>query len=86
MNDKLIDKFLHDMAEIDRDRQEACIHCGKVWYVIHHKDGVCHECQKKGLPGRTVLARRKAIKTKVLCALPIVATTLILIISYKIFY
>jgi hypothetical protein len=35
------------------ERKEQCIHCGKIWYSIHHKDGVCHSCQQKGLPGRT---------------------------------
>lgn len=55
------------------EEKEACIHCGKVWYAIHHKDGVCHECQKRGLPGKTVLARRAQKMQLMLITLVIVA-------------
>lgn len=58
--------FLQLIFDVERCRgeeeQEACIHCGKVWYKIHHKDGVCHVCSSAGKPGRTTLERRAAIK------------------------
>ena len=49
-------------AAMDDERQEACIHCQKVWYAIHHKDGVCHRCQKKGLPGRMLMMHRAQVR------------------------
>ncbi len=48
-----------ELAEMVRDEQEECIHCGKRWYKIQHKDGVCHNCQADGKPGRTQLNRQQ---------------------------
>jgi len=53
-----IEHFLHGLDQIARERKERCIHCNEEWYSIHYKDGVCHLCQQKGLPGRTKLTRR----------------------------
>ena len=40
------------------ERKITCIHCKKIWYEMHYKDGVCHSCQQKGLPGRTQLENK----------------------------
>jgi len=48
-----------NMVAIGGEEQEACIHCGEVWYRIHYRDGVCHKCQILGRLGRTELARRR---------------------------
>ena len=45
----------------DDERKEICIHCGKRWYSLHYKDGVCHECRQKGLPGRTEIAKKQNV-------------------------
>lgn len=66
----------YGMCQIDDERKEACIHCGEVWYAIHHKDGVCHECQRKKLPGRGEMARREAEKRN---AIIIFSATVILL-------
>lgn len=47
---------------MEEERKEACIHCGAVWYAKHYRDGVCHSCQAKGLPGRTVQKNRNVIR------------------------
>lgn len=52
---------LDTFAAMDDDEKEACIHCGKVWYRIHHRDGVCHECQALGRPGRNALRASKQL-------------------------
>ncbi len=55
-----------NMVGIAQEEKEACIHCGNVWYSIHHRDGVCHKCQQLGKPGRTELAARKLTIRRVL--------------------
>jgi hypothetical protein len=47
------------LSAMEDERREDCIHCGENWYSIHYRDGVCHSCQQKHLPGRAELARRK---------------------------
>lgn len=59
MNDDLGPRIRQTFAAMGDEEQKACIHCGRVWYTIHHKDGVCHVCQEEGRPGRAELARRK---------------------------
>lgn len=49
------DNLLSELAEVARDEQEPCVHCGVVWYKTHHKDGLCHKCQADGRPGRAEL-------------------------------
>jgi len=49
------------MIAIGDEEKEACIHCGTVWYRIHHRDGVCHRCQAQGLPSRTQLAKNNRL-------------------------
>ena len=56
--DPLTHQYLETLDQMADEKQEACIHCGTVWYTIHHKDGVCHRCQRQGKPGRTVIGRR----------------------------
>ncbi len=51
-------QFADNMFGPEDERKEDCIHCGKNYYVIHHKDGVCNACQKKGLPGRSEINKR----------------------------
>lgn len=46
------------MGPGDEDK-EPCVQCGTVWYTIHHKDGLCRECQSKGLPGRSVIVKQE---------------------------
>lgn len=53
--------FANSMFGPSDEEKETCIHCGKTWYAIHHKDGVCHECQAKKLPGRTQMARTERL-------------------------
>lgn len=56
--------FADSMFGREDERKATCINCKKVWYEIHFKDGVCNECQEKGLPGRTKMekdAKRKTI-------------------------
>ena len=62
----LLDHGLKLFAEMERDRQEACIHCKKVWYSIHYRDGVCHSCHKKNMPGRTAIRRAEEQKATAL--------------------
>ncbi len=63
------------------EEKAVCIHCGKVWYAIHHRDGVCHACQQKGLPGRAAqqeIARRRAFR--LILAIAAVAATMLLLL------
>lgn len=54
-NAPAIEHLVYGMCQIADERQESCIHCGQIWYSIHYRDGVCHACQQKQLPGRTEL-------------------------------
>lgn len=56
---KLSRVIQENMTAIGAEEKEACIHCKKIWYRIHHSDGVCHKCQLLERPGRTELAVRK---------------------------
>lgn len=47
------------MIAIGEEEKATCIHCGEVWYLIHFRDGVCHQCQKIGRPGKSVMAARR---------------------------
>jgi len=58
MNEELIEKWNKNIRII-KGEEEDCVHCGTKWYVIHHKDGLCHECQAIGAPGRSILRRRE---------------------------
>jgi hypothetical protein len=57
--DNLTEMFLKNMEAISDEEKEPCIHCGDVWYRIHHKDGVCHKCQQLGKQGRAELVKRE---------------------------
>lgn len=52
---------LQNMTEIDRDRMAPCARCGTVWYVIHHRDGLCHNCQKAIKKARRSLFRDRLL-------------------------
>ncbi|MBT6691547.1 hypothetical protein HOB10_04410 [Candidatus Parcubacteria bacterium] len=52
------DLIFETITAMGQEEQEHCIHCNEKWYSIHYRDGVCHSCQQKNLPGRTELARR----------------------------
>ena len=56
--------FADNLFGPDDERKAKCIHCGAVWYEIHYKDGVCHSCQQKKLPGESVLIRRAIWKSR----------------------
>lgn len=56
---RLSDMILAHVVAMGQEKKEACIHCGNVWYSIHYRDGVCHQCQQLGKPGRAELAARK---------------------------
>lgn len=71
-------KSLADMLDPGDEGKETCIHCGRIWYEIHYKDGVCPGCQEKQLPGRTAIAR-KARRANVLIELAITAIVIFLI-------
>jgi len=64
MSDEMFDLIGKNIKGIEEDRKEPCIHCGDVWYSIHYKDGVCHKCQEKGLPGRTEIAKKRRSKSR----------------------
>ena len=44
MNKNLINIVNRNLQAMEDDRKEICTYCGKVCYVKHHKDDVCHEC------------------------------------------
>lgn len=62
------------------ERKETCIYCGSLWYAIHFKDGVCNQCQKKNLPGRQELLRRKVFWNNVGV---VIVTLLVLLALYS---
>jgi hypothetical protein len=66
MSEKIsFEQFANSFFGPEDERKEACIHCKKVYYAIHHKDGVCNSCQKKKLPGRSTIIRRQKIVSMV---------------------
>lgn len=40
------DVIFRQFTAMGDEEQEACAQCGKVWYRIHHRNGLCHQCQK----------------------------------------
>lgn len=72
------ERSLVDMLSPGDEGKEACIHCGSIWYSIRYKDGVCHSCQLKKLPGRKEIARKER-RTKVLIELALTAIVIFLI-------
>lgn len=77
-------KIFEGMKAIGDEEKEACIHCKTFWYRIHHNDGRCHKCVKKGLPGRSTLEKRKAIANKIYLGIilaSLLITTIIAITS-----
>jgi len=58
--------FANSLFGPEDERKAECIHCETVDYEIHHKDGVCPSCQKKDLPGKSVLERRATRNNKIL--------------------
>jgi len=60
MSENTGDRIFAIMSAISDEEKEICIHCGKEWYKIHHKDGVCNCCQKLGRPGREKMAIAKS--------------------------
>lgn len=71
-------KSLADLLGPGDEGKETCIHCGKIWYEKHYKDGVCPSCQEKQLPGRTAIARKER-RTNTLIKLAITAIVIFLI-------
>ena len=69
-----------NLVAIEDERKEACIHCKKVWYSIHYRDGVCHSCQQLNKPGRTQLFLEFVYRLKVVC------TTLLFILFVTILH
>lgn len=72
-------EFADSMFGPEDERKETCIHCGKEWYSIHYKDGVCHSCQQVNLPGREKL--KKIEKRKLIVGLIVIA-----ILTYFLFF
>lgn len=86
MNDSCPDELMHQFLEtLDKradERQEACIHCGAVWYAIHHKDGVCHNCQREGKIGRAALEQHRTLVDRI----TLVISSILLIVVLGLFY
>jgi len=59
VDNQILDEGLKIFAAMEDERMECCIHCGNKWYSMHYRDGVCHSCQKKNLPGRNVMQERQ---------------------------
>lgn len=81
-NNETPQHFTDSMFGPSDEEKETCIHCGEKWYVIHHKDGVCHECQKKNLPGRSQIAKTER---RSILAIKLVAIIIGLILGYFFF-
>lgn len=64
--------FADNIFGPEDERKARCIHCETVWYEIHYKDGVCHGCQQKKLPGRSELERRVENKTRFIFAVGVI--------------
>ena len=56
-DDDILTHLAYGICQIRDEKKATCIHCRSVWYEIHYRDGVCHSCQQKQLPGRTEIAR-----------------------------
>lgn len=80
---KIVDALLDNIIHIEDERQENCIHCNKRWYSKHYRDGVCHSCQQKGLPGRTVIENRQRRQTKIAFAIGIGAILFLLYLRFS---
>jgi len=80
VDDAAID-LAHSLAQVENERKEPCIHCGEIWYAIHHKDGVCHSCQKLGLPGRSAIVRRRRTIQHILWIVGAIFAALLLFLS-----
>jgi len=65
---------------MNEERKERCIHCGYEWYVGKFNDGRCRQCEAKGLPGRTEIARRKKQKRDMIAFFITAAIVLIALI------
>ncbi len=65
------EKLGYGFCMMDDERKETCIHCREEWYSKHYKDGVCHSCGQKGLPGRSVLYQRKMLKNRAVSLIPL---------------
>lgn len=49
------------LGGLSDEAQARCVWCGDKWYVMHHKDGVCHSCIQKGKPTLGQIANRKLL-------------------------
>ncbi len=72
---------LKKMAARDDEKTEVCIHCGKTWYSMHYKDGVCHSCQEKWLKGRNEIKLDLLIKKLIILTVVVLILLSILGIS-----
>lgn len=74
--------LVDSMLGPDDERKISCIHCGKEWYEVHYKDGVCPACQDKKLPGRTEIEKKEKRLISIIKLAAIVVTTIILLYIY----
>jgi len=81
--DNLSDAFFRNLDEVGKDRKETCIHCGKEWYSIHYKDGVCPSCQALGKPGISKIEAKGRFIETVFYA--IISLIILLILYFLIF-
>ncbi|MBI3633368.1 MAG: hypothetical protein HY226_03700 [Candidatus Vogelbacteria bacterium] len=58
LSDGIVERGLKIFDAISDEKMENCIHCNSRWYSIHFRDGVCHGCQLKSLPGRNAMLER----------------------------
>ncbi len=65
-------EFANIVSGPEDERKETCIHCQEVWYGIHYKDGVCHSCQQKKLPGRSTGILKRGILAVLLLILAMI--------------
>lgn len=61
------------------ERKATCIHCGDIWYAKHYKDGVCHSCQQKKLPGETQLIKSAVTKRKIILIVILIISIVLII-------
>jgi len=73
------ERIVENFTAMGDEEQVNCIHCGKRWYRIHYRDGVCHSCQQLRKPGRTAMAATR--RQRFFIAVMIVAACLAALLS-----
>ena len=57
------------------EKQEACAHCGEIWYAAEHRNGICRKCQQRQMYAMAEIEERNAQSRRIILVASVAVLT-----------